>query len=163
MSMQQGTPCMPNSSYVIRTAPLAEALAYFVLREDVVCAMQTHAANLVGRRPGIGVHGWEKKSGNAKENKMHPPLPLITMLGENLVCLRRDINIVMRGEGEQQKKKCRKETVRAQSGVCHHQIGVSRFFLPTMDPKLGDLKARSNLIWKNLILHWVLLAYLNHL
>ena len=34
------------------------------------------------------------------------PLPLITVLGENLVCLRRDINIVMRGEGEQQKKRC---------------------------------------------------------
>ena len=32
---------MPNSSYVIRTAPLKEALAHFVLRVDVVCAMQT--------------------------------------------------------------------------------------------------------------------------
>ena len=73
---------MPNSSYVIRTAPLAEALAHFVLRVDVVCAMQTRAANLVGRRPGIGV------------------------------------------------------------------------------PKLGDLKARSNLTRKILILRWVLLAYL---
>ena len=32
---------MPNSSKVIRTAPLAEALAHFVLRVDVVCAMRT--------------------------------------------------------------------------------------------------------------------------
>ena len=32
---------MPNSSYVVRMAPLAEALAHFVLRVDVVCAMQT--------------------------------------------------------------------------------------------------------------------------
>ena len=63
-----GVHCMPNSSYVIRTAPLAEALAHFVLRVDVVGAMQTRAANLVGRRPGIGVHGWE-------ENKMHSPFP----------------------------------------------------------------------------------------
>ena len=37
----QGTLCMPNSSNVIRSAPLAEALAHFVLRVDVVCAMRT--------------------------------------------------------------------------------------------------------------------------
>ena len=118
---------MPNSSYVIRTAPLAEALAHFVLRVDVVCAMRTCAANLVGRQPGIGVHGCEKKSGNAKENKIHPPFPSLQCWGENLVCLRRDINIGMRGEGEQQKNVCRKETARVQSGVCHHQTCLTDF------------------------------------
>ena len=47
-----GTTCMPNSSNVMRTAPLAEALAHFVLRVAVVCAIRTGLAQYTPGRQG---------------------------------------------------------------------------------------------------------------